>query len=256
MLIAVAGVRRSPRVSQQCNYDVDSLSDFPQLVGRVAPHAAKLCSPFPVVELTEHNDPLKGRVIEASLGNMSSDELEAMLTGQEMFERLGGLETTVGEWALSLELPKDERGKQVMHQIHDIARCPVEAPAYIGEVGTDPLFLQRRLDPRALGWYGLVEDNGWCGWVMLEWFDRLRRNTTCERLVLTSPRDRACLAAFIAARLLVVTHVPTKTVLQKCLVRLREHRFRPLAPGDEIKKKPFPGGFENENFDRKLGLRK
>jgi len=121
-----------------------------------------------------------------------------------------------------------------MHQIHDIARCPVEAPAYIGEVGTDPVFLQRRLDPRAVGWYGLVEDNGWCGWVMLEWFDRLRRNASCERLALTSPRDRACLASFITARLLVVTHVSTKTVLQKCLVRLREHRFRPLAPGDEI----------------------
>ena len=149
----------------------------------------KPCVPFPVVELTAHNDPLRGRVVEASLGSMSTDELDALLAGHGDVERLGGLVTTVAEWALSMDVPKDDDGKLIMQQMHDVARRPADAPVFIGSLGAVPIALERRLDPRALGWYGLVEDNGWCGWVMLELFDRLRRNTTCDRLVLTSPRD-------------------------------------------------------------------
>jgi hypothetical protein len=199
MTLTAAGQRVSPRGVKRLNYGEALGEDFPPLPGPTAGKRGAV--PVPVVELTRHNDPMNGRVSTLGPDGFSSDELEMMVEGDNAVEWLGGIQASVGEWTLSLAVPKDDPGRVVMNKLLDLARDPIDAGGRIGVISSDNYRFQRRLSPVAVGWYGLLPDDGWSGWVMLEWFDRQTRVSAAERLVLTRPRDRAWLAVYLESLL-------------------------------------------------------
>jgi len=118
MTVMAAGVWVSPRSKARVNYDVESVEDFPTLPGLVKTKGARRVSiPLPVVELTEHNDPLRGRLVSLAPAGLTTDELEEMVLDSGEFELLGGLENSVGEWTMSMKLLKNEAGKDLMRQM-------------------------------------------------------------------------------------------------------------------------------------------
>ena len=161
MSILVAGARVSPRRGPRLNYGEAMDNEFPPLPGPLV--GMGRCLPVPVVELNRHNDPMNGRESSVLPGGFMSDELEMIVEGNHAVEWLGGLHSSVGEWTLSLSVPKDEPGRAVMNSLLALARTPGGAGVQIGVISPSNYLLQRRLPPSALEWYDLLPDDGWGG---------------------------------------------------------------------------------------------
>jgi len=234
MLALTAGTRASPRGLPYKNYCMDDEFDFPPLVPPRLLSQQSAQVPTRVVSLTSLNDPLMGRPDAREFEGLSLSQLEGMVSDPDAVEWLNDPTETVGEWTLSVAIQKCSAGRATMVKALEIIRDQSANPETLLNLPGGKITLQRRLSPRAASWHKLVADDGWSGWLMLEWFDRLARSPEAERLKLKNPRDRAWMAVFLEAMATRITDLPMRDRVRKCVVRLREKIFRPLIASDNL----------------------
>jgi len=186
------------------------------------------------VALTPLNDPLLGRLDAREFEGLSLSQLESMVSDTVAVEWLNDPAETVGEWTLSVAIQKCSAGRSTMSKVLEIVRDVTASPESLLNLPGGRITFQRRLSPRASSWHKMVEDDGWSGWLMLEWFDRVARSPGAERLKLKRPRDRAWLAVFLESLANRVSDLPLRDRVRKCVVRLREKSYRPLIASDNL----------------------
>jgi hypothetical protein len=234
MVALTAGSRTSPRGLAHKNYCMDDEFDFPPLVPARRLEYQEAQAPTRVVSLTLLNDPLLGRPDAREFEGLSLSQLECMVSDQSEVEWLNNPTESVGEWTLSVAIQKCSAGRSTMSTVLEIVRDEAARPESLLNLMGGRISLQRRLSPRAASWHKMVEDDGWSGWLMLEWFDRVARSPGAERLNLKHPRDRAWMAVFLESLASRGTDLSLRDRVRKCVVRLREKSYRPLIASDNL----------------------
>jgi len=146
MSVTPAGTRASARGSSSVNYSDDL--EFPALPksSTRAKDVQPVADVMAVVELTILNDPLRGREVPVPAEGLSLDELNGFVYADpSTVERLGDIESSVGEWNLSMLVKRDLEGGATMRAIQSALSDPHSCGRDIIALSSSNLVLQRRV---------------------------------------------------------------------------------------------------------------
>ena len=228
MVVIPAGARSSLRApNRKCYSELDDSEDFPDLPKPALKVARArrdlLPKPSEVVQLTAANDPIRGRDPLPESTDISEDELNGFVYADiSSLEIVGDFAHSLMEWNLSMLVTRDLAGGVIMRDIRNIVSEVVVDPSPLLQLATKNLVLQRRVVPsQMLDWFKTVEDHGWCGWVMIEWLHRRRSSPGCSPLRPSRILERGELALFLATIADGMAPGAYRSVVQKCVARLR-----------------------------------
>jgi len=122
-----------------------------------------------------------------------------------------------------------------MREVRNLASLDSADPMALLGLATKNLVLQRRIVPtQMLEWFHMVEDHGWCGWIMIEWLVRRRSSPGCSPLRPSLNLERSQLAFFLDSIGAGMAPGAYRSVVQKCVSRLRQPTYSTISREDGL----------------------
>ena len=152
----------------------------------------------PLVGLTEHNDPI-GKRAKAAGVEISAEEVHSFSFADPLGCLSFGSEgNAVCEWGMEVVSLKSGGGLDLLEAIH--GSTGVHEIAHVIQRSERCFFRLSRQLPEVLFFslFREVKDDGWCGWVALEWLERRSRDPACLPLQVVVKKDAMALRKFLS----------------------------------------------------------
>jgi len=224
LAFAPAGVRASTRGARPTYYE-ESLS--PQGGRSLVRDSGVL------VELTALNDPVAKRPLADPTG-LQPDEIHAFLFADSEGVLIHGSPgDSLVEWGLEVMVLKESITLNCPLNLCDAVDVQSLADLLRGHAHCF-FRLSRQLPLDIFStWFKEVTDDGWCGWVTVEWLIRRTRDPLCYPLSVVNKKSAHRLRAFLSG-CIPEGQSACGDVIQKCCLRLGETPVAPLSRADGL----------------------